>query len=69
MKNNNEDQVLLEIQKITKLLLLMVTKGQSQTDQIETLYKVGFQPKEIATFLGTTANTVRVTLSKSRKKK
>jgi len=67
MNASKNDLILEELQKITKLLVLNSTKDLSQTEAIETMSKIGFQPKEIAELLGTTANTVRVTLSQRRK--
>jgi DNA-binding CsgD family transcriptional regulator len=39
----------------------------SQTEQIASLSRIGFSPKDIADVLGTTANTVRVALVSIRK--
>lgn len=61
-------QILDELKKISKLLIVMVTKEQDQKDQIRTLDIVGFKPKEIAELIGITANSVRVTLHGIRKK-
>jgi DNA-binding CsgD family transcriptional regulator len=46
---------------------MIAVKGLSQTEQIATLSRSGFSPKEIAEVLGTTANTVRVALVGIRK--
>lgn len=55
---------------ITKLLALNIVRDMKvQKDKIITLSSFGFQPSQIAELLGTTANTVSVALSKSRKKK
>lgn len=68
MKDNvGNDLILSELQKITKLLLFSLTKDLSQTEAIKMMSKFGFQPKDIAFLLGTTGNTVRVTLSRKRK--
>ena len=54
---------------ITRLLALNIVKDMKlQKDQILTLSSFAFQPSQIAELLGTTANTVRVTLSTARKK-
>lgn len=63
-----ENDILAELEKITKLLSLIATKGDNQRQQITLLDSVGFQPKEIAELLGTTPNNVRVTLVSIRKK-
>lgn len=68
MKDIKYDEILVEIRHITKILALIATKDQPQKDQILTLSNIGFQPKEIAELLGTTSNTVRVTLTALRKK-
>ena len=67
MDKSNNERILVELQKITKLLILDYSKDLSQSQCIDTMSKIGFKPKEIADFLGTSANTVRVTLSKKRK--
>jgi len=68
MNNFKGEAILQELQRITKLLVLIATKDQAQKDQIATLSSIGFQPKEIANLLGTTPGTVSVTLSTIRKK-
>ncbi|MCB9237370.1 MAG: hypothetical protein H6580_05535 [Flammeovirgaceae bacterium] len=58
-----------EIKKTNKLLVIMATKDLPQTDKIALLSRVGFGQKEIADLVGTTSNTVGVTLNKLKKKK
>lgn len=58
-----------QIERLTRLLALMVVKGESQTEKIKVLAGAGFASGEIAELLGTTANTVSVTLHKLRAKK
>ena len=54
---------------ITQLLALNLIRDlKLQKDQITRLASFGFQPSQIAGFLNTTANSVRVTLSKARRK-
>lgn len=65
---DESDEATKELRKITKLLVVLVTKDQAQTVNIATLSKVGFEPREIADFLGTTRNTVSVALSQLRNK-
>ena len=55
-----DKDILKEIQQIKKILVVLCTKGLDQKEQIRILTSVGFQPKEIAELIGTTANTVRV---------
>lgn len=56
-----------EIKKTNKLLVILATKDLSQTDKIIMLNKVGFGQKEIADLVGTTSNTVGVTLNRIKK--
>jgi len=56
-----------KLDRVLRLLAIMAVRGQSQTDQIAVLDRAGFPPKEIAEIVGTTPNTVRVTLVGIRK--
>ncbi len=67
MNNPKNDEIIKELRRITKLLILIATKDQSRKDQIISLAGLDFQPKEIAELIGTTANTVRVTLARIKK--
>lgn len=62
---------LLAIQKLDTLIRLqaqaLVSRFESQKDKIIFLSKAGLAPKDIAELLGTTPNTVNVTLSEARK--
>ena len=64
---NKDDEILLELRRMIRLLALLATKGMNQKEQIWELSCAGFQPKEISELIGTTANTVSVTLSGIRK--
>lgn len=68
MNDCKEEEILQELRRITKLLALTATRDQIQKDRIAVLSSIGFQPKEIANLLGTTAGTVSVTLTTIRKK-
>jgi len=68
MNGTKDEEILQELQRISKLLVLMVTKDQTQKDRIALLSSIGFQPKEIANLLDTTPGTVSVTLSVIKKK-
>ena len=61
-------ELLEELKRISKILVLIAAEGKSQKEQIIILDRIGFAPKEIAELLGTTSNTVRVRLSEERKK-
>jgi DNA-directed RNA polymerase specialized sigma24 family protein len=63
----DDSAVLTELQKMNRLLALVVTGAKKQVEQIAILSNAGFQPTEIAELLGTTSNTVGVTLSRLRK--
>lgn len=67
MTSEQLDDVLCELRKILRLMTLSITKGLSQREQIAMLSAVGFQPREIAELIGTTPNTVSVTLAHMRK--
>jgi len=62
----NED-ILNELRQIKKLLVLFSIKDLEQKNQIQMLNSIGFQPKEIAELIGTTANSVRVCLTRIKK--
>jgi len=66
--NGNEDEILKELQHISKLLVEIATKDQKQNEKIRILSTAGFAPKEIASLVGTTSNTVNVALSNMRAK-
>jgi len=59
---------LATLTKIANLLALLVTKDDKQEDRIVKLNAAGYTPSEIANLIGTTPNTVRVTLSTSKAK-
>jgi hypothetical protein len=63
------DELIHHLNRIANLLAALAVKGESQTDKIVTLAAVGFTPTEISQLLGTTANTVAVTVHKHRKRK
>jgi DNA-directed RNA polymerase specialized sigma24 family protein len=58
-----------ELSKLVKLLAILVTDNKPQKDQIRLLSLAGLQPTEIAQLLGTSRNSVNVTLSQLRKAK
>lgn len=60
-------EILTELRKIGRVLTLMATKDASQIEKIKMLSDIGLQPKEIADLIGTTSNTVSVTLSNLRR--
>lgn len=62
-------ELINEIRKMNKLLVLMATKDLQQIDKIKVLASAGFAQKEIADFLGITGNTVNTTLNRLKNKK
>ena len=55
--------------EIVRLLAIQLRRSsESQADVILELSRAGFGPTRIADLLGTTANTVNVTLQKARKR-
>lgn len=61
-----EDQKLDEIARLLTVLVRLETK--TQADAIREMSKSGIRPSRIADLLGTTANTVNVTIVKAKKK-
>ena len=68
MSNSNEPLV-IESRRLIHLVAVLGTEGKPQREQIQILASAGFPPKEIADLIGTTANTVRVSLAAMRKKR
>lgn len=67
---NPSTDLLNEQKKTNRLLAILVLRGlDSKTDQILLLSDAGFKPSEIADLVGTTPNTVSVTITKSKKGK
>ena len=64
---NTEEEIIDELRKITRLLTLLVIKDKTQREQIVLLDSVGLPPRDIAELIGTTSNTVSVTLSTLRR--
>lgn len=58
----DEDRMLKISEMAVRLLAMIAVKDRPQLQQIAILSRTGFTPKEIAEILGTTPNTVRVTL-------
>ncbi len=58
-----------KLDTIIKLIVLTKSASKSQSELIWMLSVAGLQPKEIASMIGTTPNTVRVMLFAARKQK
>ncbi len=68
MTESSEALICEKLDRLSALVALEAIEGKSQIDQIELLRRAGYQPKEIAQLIGTTSNTVSVSLSKLRNK-
>ncbi len=58
-----------QLEKLTRLLALLVVKGESQPEKIKVLAGAGFTNTEIAELLEITANAVNIVLHRLRTKK
>lgn len=58
-----------QFDRLTRLLALLVVKGESQAEKIQLLSGAGFANTEIAELLGLTANAVNVALHRLRSRK
>jgi DNA-directed RNA polymerase specialized sigma24 family protein len=58
-----------QLDRLTRLLALLVVKGESQAEKIQLLSGAGFANTEIADLLGLTSNAVNVALHRLRSKK
>jgi DNA-directed RNA polymerase specialized sigma24 family protein len=72
-KGDNQDSTELsaarQLERIANLLALLVTHGKPQAEQIAVLNGAGYSSAEIAQLVGTTRNTVSVTLSQMKAEK
>jgi len=62
-----EQQAVSKLDQILRVLVVLVTRGLKQREQIALLDAARFSPKDIAELLGTSSNTVRVELVALRK--
>jgi len=70
MDKKTEEIIIKKLDSIIKLMVFNISKEKgNQKEKISLLSMAGFQPKEIAETLQTTANVVRVALFNLRKKK
>lgn len=58
-----------QLEKLTRLLALLIVKDESQAEKVKMLAGAGFTNTEIAQTLGLTANAVNVALHRLRKRK
>jgi len=64
-----EREILEKLDLIVRLLSLNIVKSEELRAQVKKLSELGFEPREIAGFLGKTPNHIRVLLSELRKNK
>ena len=72
MKSDKEvilKRISSQLETLIRLFILAAFREQNTTDKIIILDAAGISPSEIADILGTTRNTVNVTLSQHRKKR
>ena len=69
MPDHDMNDLCARLDRITRLVAVSLTSGKTQSQQCLLLQRAGFQPKEIAGLIGTSPNTVSVTLSKLRRRK
>lgn len=70
MISDKQLKVLSEkLDTLIRLTAINALKGKNLTDQVDILSEIGLQSKEIATILGTDANTVSVLKSRVKKKR
>jgi DNA-binding NarL/FixJ family response regulator len=67
MTENQE--IIRRLDSLIRLVAVGVCAEKTQRDSIEILDRAGLGPKEIAEFLGTTPNTVSVSLSAIKRQK
>jgi DNA-binding NarL/FixJ family response regulator len=67
MTENQE--IIRRLDSLIRLVAVGVCAEKTQRDSIEILDRAGLAPKEIAEFLGTTSNTVSVSLSAMKRQK
>lgn len=63
------EQILKKLDTIIKLLAANSFKDKDLNEKVLLMSKLDLQPKEIAELLGKTPNSIRVMLSRMRKKK
>jgi len=69
MAKSTEQLMLEKMDQLLRVMTISVTQGLKQREQIALLNRAGFQPKDMASVLATTPNTVNVALTGLRKAK
>jgi len=68
MDRDFEREILKKFDTVIKLLTISSLKDETQVQKIKILSSAGLSPKDIASLLGTSSNTVSVALSKMKNK-
>lgn len=66
---NEPSELAARLDLLIRIAAISLVEGRPQREQIALLAKTGLSPKEIAELLETTSNTVRVELSRQRKRR
>jgi hypothetical protein len=69
MSSEDTKEICDRLDVLIRLSAANVIVGKNYDDQVRILYAAGFQPKEIADFLGRTPNAISIKLTELRKKK
>jgi DNA-binding NarL/FixJ family response regulator len=67
--SSNTDEVVRKLDVLIRLVAVGICADKTQKEKIQILAGVGLAPKEIADFVGTTPNTVSVSLSTMKREK
>lgn len=68
MEQQLAQSIVSKLNGILTLMVLRMTEGKTQSEQIRLLSLAGMRPTEIAKALNTTSNTVNVALANLRKR-
>lgn len=68
MDSDGALEIVRRLDKLIALSAIAALQGKSQGEQIELLSRAGLLPKDIAQLIGTTPNTVSVTLSQLKRR-
>jgi DNA-binding CsgD family transcriptional regulator len=69
MEGKHYKEISEKLDAIIRLLAMQSLGDKKGREAISLLANLGFQPKDIATMIGTTPNTVSVALSEMKKKR
>lgn len=67
--NDVMERIANSLDLVVRIMLEQTTAGKTSAEQIELLSTYGLGPTQIAAIVGTSVNTVNVTLSRLRKAK